>query len=118
MKSINFKLTPAKLAVAIASVLACSTSQASTSFDEATQTHTWKDADNGNAVHFRGNANDSTPVLTNGQNIKFLNTSSRWILGDYSKDFAYKLDKVSFTNNPSEGAHKFLAILDGSDLPS
>ena len=39
MKSINFKLTPAKLAVAIASVLACSTSQASTSFDDATQTH-------------------------------------------------------------------------------
>ena len=43
MKSINFKLTPAKLAVAIASVLACSTSQASTSFDDATQTHILKD---------------------------------------------------------------------------
>ena len=104
-----------KIAIAVATVLVCSTIQASTSFDELTQTHTWKDADNGNAVHFRGNSNDSTPELKNGQNIKLLNTSSRWLLGDYSKDFSYQLDKISFTNKPSDGGHKFFAIVDGSD---
>ena len=115
MKTFNCQLTPAKLALAVAAVLACSGTQASTSFDEATQTHTWKDADNGHAVHFRGNANDATPKLENGQNIKFLNTSSRWILGDYQSEFSYSLDKISFTNNPTEGAHKFFAVIDGTD---
>ena len=104
-----------KITIAVATVLACSTIQASTSFDELTQTHTWKDADNGHAIIFRGNSNDSTPELKNGQNIKLLNTSSRWLLGDYSKDFSYQLDKISFTNKPSDGAHKFFAIVDGSE---
>ena len=115
MKTFNCQLTPAKLALAVAAVLACSGTQASTSFDEATQTHTWKDADNGHAVHFRGNANDATPKLENGQNIKFLNTSSRWILGDYQSEFSYSLDKISFTNTHTEGAHKFFAVIDGTD---
>ena len=106
MKSINFKLTPAKLAVAIASVLACSTSQASTSFDDATQTHILKDEGGEDAVHFGfGNQAPTSQALKNGQNIKFLNTSSRWFLVDFPKDFSYELDKVSFTNKPSEGAH-------------
>ena len=112
MKSINFKLTPAKLAVAIASVLACSTSQASTSFDDATQTHILKDEGGEDAVHFGfGNQAPTSQALKNGQNIKFLNTSSRWFLVDFPKDFSYELDKVSFTNKPSEGAHKFFAIM-------
>lgn len=117
MKRSAFVLTPTKIAVAIASILACSTIQASTSFEN--NTHTWVDADNDNAVHFRGSANDSTPIpLQNGQNINFVNTSSRWILGDYPADFSYSLRKIAFTANPTAGAHKFFAVLDGSDQTS
>lgn len=53
--------------------------------------------------------------LQNGQNINFVNTSSRWILGDYPGNFSYSLDKIAFTANPTTGAHKFFAVLDGSD---
>ncbi len=97
MKRNAFVLTPTKIAVAIASILACSTIQASTSFDNTTNTHNWVDDDNNNAVHFRGSVNDSNPQLVNGHNINFVNTSSRWILGDYPDGFSYSLDKIAFT---------------------
>ena len=110
MKRNAFVLTPTKIAVAIASILTCSTIQASTSFVD--NTHTWVDHDNGHAVHFRGGNN---PTLENCPNINFVNTSSRWILGDYPDGFSYSLDKIAFTANPTSGAHKFFAVLDGSD---
>lgn len=107
MKRSAFVLTPTKIAVAIASILACSTIQASS-------TLTWYEPDL-DAVHFHGG---STPLLENNQNINFVNTSSRWILGDYPADFSYSLGTIAFTANPTTGAHKFFAVLDDSELAS
>ena len=86
MKRSAFVLTPTKIAVAIASILACSTIQASS-------TLTWYEP-NLDAVYFHGGSN---PLLENNQNINFVNTSSRWILGDYPADFSYSLGTIAFT---------------------
>ena len=113
MKRNTFVLTPTKIAVAIASILACSTIQASTSYDDSTKTHTWIDECNPDAVHFTGAGS-----LKEGDNIKFVNTSSRWIAGDFPDNFSYSLDKVTFTGNPNDGYHMFFAVLDGSSATS
>ena len=47
--------------------------------------------------------------------MKFNSASSRWLLKDFKDDFAYTLDKVSFTNAPTTGAHAFFAVIDGAD---
>lgn len=117
MKRNSFVLTPTKIAVAIASILACSTIQAAPptnhSFDSTTNTHTWNDSTGVDSNWFQGKNDSFTPLLTAGQNINFVNASSRWFAGDFSDDFSYSLDKIAFTANPTSGAHQFFVVLDG-----
>ena len=103
-----------KIAIAVAAILGATCVQAAVAadghtFDKQTNTHIWQDPKK-DAVFF-----PETSALQNGQNAKFNSTSSRWLLKDFNSDFAYTLDKVSFTNAPTTGAHAFFAVIDGSN---
>ena len=99
-----------KIAIAVAAILGATCVQAAVAadghtFDKQTNTHIWQDPKK-DTVFF-----PETSALQNGQNAKFNSTSSRWLLKDFNSDFAYTLDKVSFTNAPTTGAHAFLLLL-------
>lgn len=101
------------LTLAVASAIICSSANASHSFDKETQTHTWNSPEL-DAVFF-----PETTELKNNQSAVFKSTSTRWMLSDFGDDFSYTLDKVSFTsappNEPDKPAHKFFAVIDGSN---
>ena len=103
-----------KIAIAVAAILGATCVQAASqpprhTFDSQTNTHIWNQS-KVDAEHFPNNTE-----LKNGQNAKFNSASSRWLLKDFKGDFAYALDKVSFTNAPTTGAHAFFAVIDGAD---
>ena len=104
-----------KIAIAVATILGATCVQAAVAagvhtFDEQSNTHIWHWPDNPDGVFF-----PETTELKNGQNVKFNTTSSRWLLKDFKEGFAYSLGKVQFTNAPSDGTHKFFAVIDGSN---
>lgn len=107
----KFGLSP--LTLAVASAIICSSANASHSFNEKTQTHTWNEPSL-DAVFF-----PERTELKNNQSAVFKSTSTRWMLKDFADDFSYTLDKVSFTsalpNEPDKPAHKFFAVIDGSN---